>query len=224
MDHEETFRKVDADWYLETMFVEGDNDMAILSTQVLMDFYRTGFTHPDTRTPGHAERNAELVKRAPNRLIPLGGIDPRAPDALGQVDHQVKDLGMRGFKWYTGRMARGVARVEGQRPDGLPALRAVHRAGYHEYALPQGPRDGAAGAGEVRRPRHRRAVDALPGAQLHRRPLRAAAARRFLLAVRPPPERLRVPCRPGRPLPRTRSDAPRDDQTRPRPRIRLTSK
>src|SRR5664280_2235960 len=84
MDHEETFRKVDADWYLETMFVEGDNDMAILSTQVLMDFYRTGFTHPDTRTPGHAERNAELVKRAPNRLIPLGGIDPRAPTLLGR--------------------------------------------------------------------------------------------------------------------------------------------
>lgn len=93
MDHEETFRKVDPDWYLETVFVEGDNDMAILSTQVLMDFYHTGFTHP--------ERNAELVKRAPNRLIPLGGIDPRDPDALGHVDHQVKDLGMSGFKWYT---------------------------------------------------------------------------------------------------------------------------
>jgi predicted TIM-barrel fold metal-dependent hydrolase len=93
MDYEETFRKVDPDWYLETMFVEGDNDMAILSTQVLMDFYHTGFTNP--------ERNAELVKRAPNRLIALGGIDPRAPDALEQVDHQVQDLGMRGFKWYT---------------------------------------------------------------------------------------------------------------------------
>ena len=93
MDYERTFRKVDPDWYLETMFVEGDSDMAILSTQVLMDFYHTGFTHP--------ERNAELVKRAPDRLIPLGGIDPRAPDTLDQVSHQVQDLGMRGFKWYT---------------------------------------------------------------------------------------------------------------------------
>ena len=139
MDHEETFRKVDPDWYLETVFVEGDNDMAILSTQVLMDFYRTGFTHPDTRTPGHAERNAELVKRAPNRLIPLGGIDPRAPDALGQVDHQVKDLGMRGFKWYTGRMARGVARVEGQRPDGFQLYGLCIELGITNMHFHKGP-------------------------------------------------------------------------------------
>ena len=92
MDYESVFRKVDPDWYLETMFVQGDADMSILSTQVLMDFYHTGFTNP--------ERNAELIKRAPDRLIGLGGIDPRAPDALEQVDRQV-ELGMKGFKWYT---------------------------------------------------------------------------------------------------------------------------
>ena len=93
MDYESVFRKVDPDWYLETMFVQGDADMAILSTQVLMDFYHTGFTNP--------ERNAAMVRRAPDRLIGLGGIDPRSPDALEQVDHQVVDLGMKGFKWYT---------------------------------------------------------------------------------------------------------------------------
>ena len=92
MDYETVFRKVDPDWYLDTMFVNGDQDMAILSTQVLMDFYHTGFTN--------AERNAELIRRAPDRLIGLGGIDPRAPDALEQVDRQV-ELGMKGFKWYT---------------------------------------------------------------------------------------------------------------------------
>jgi len=74
------------------MFVEGDADMSILSTQVLGDFYHTGFTNP--------ARNAEMIKRAPDRLIGLGGIDPRAPDALEQVDKQV-EMGMKGFKWYT---------------------------------------------------------------------------------------------------------------------------
>lgn len=92
MDYEKTFRKVDPEVYLETMFVQGDADMAILSTQVLSDFYHTGFTSP--------ARNAELIKRAPDRLIGLGGIDPRAPDALEQVDRQV-EMGMKGFKWYT---------------------------------------------------------------------------------------------------------------------------
>lgn len=92
MDYETVFRKVDPDWYLDNVFVQAGNDMAILSTQVLMDFYHRGFTN--------AERNAEFIKRAPDRLIGLGGIDPRAPDALEQVDRQV-ELGMKGFKWYT---------------------------------------------------------------------------------------------------------------------------
>ncbi|HET6918926.1 MAG TPA: amidohydrolase family protein [Jiangellaceae bacterium] len=93
MDYEKTFRKTDPDWYLDEVFVKGDADMAILSTQVLMDFYHTGFVNP--------ERNAWLTARAPQRLIPLGGVDPRAPDALEQVERQVTELGMRGFKWYT---------------------------------------------------------------------------------------------------------------------------
>jgi uncharacterized protein len=93
MDYETVFRKTDPDWYLETMFVRGSADMAILSTQVLTDFYHTGFVNP--------VRNAELTRRAPQRLIPLGGIDPRAPDALEQLEYQVTELGMRGFKWYT---------------------------------------------------------------------------------------------------------------------------
>jgi predicted TIM-barrel fold metal-dependent hydrolase len=93
MDYEKQFRKTDPDWYLEEMFVKGSADMSILSTQVLMDFYHTGFVHP--------ERNAALAKRAPERIIPLGGVDPRAPDALQSLEHQIKDLGMKGFKWYT---------------------------------------------------------------------------------------------------------------------------
>ena len=55
MDYEKTFRKVDPEWYLETMFVKGDADMAILSTQVLSDFYQTGFVSPDRNAAMKAE-------------------------------------------------------------------------------------------------------------------------------------------------------------------------
>jgi len=46
MDYEKQFRKTDPDWYLDQMFVQGAADMSILSTQVLMDFYHTGFVRP----------------------------------------------------------------------------------------------------------------------------------------------------------------------------------
>jgi len=93
MPYDTVFRKVDPDWYFEEMFVKGEADVAILSTQVLMDFYHTGFVNP--------ERNAQLTARAPARLIPLGGVDPRMPHAVAEVERQITELGMRGFKWYT---------------------------------------------------------------------------------------------------------------------------
>ncbi len=75
------------------MFVKGGADMTVLSTQVLMDFYHTGFVNP--------ERNAQLASRFPDRIIPLGGVDPRMPGAVDEVERQISGLGMKGFKWYT---------------------------------------------------------------------------------------------------------------------------
>src|SRR5947208_14258615 len=93
MDYESQFRKVDPEWYLEEVFIKGDADMTILSTQVLMDFYHTGFTN--------ADRNAQLRARAPERIISLGGVDPRMPKAIGGVERQIKDCGVLGLNWYT---------------------------------------------------------------------------------------------------------------------------
>jgi predicted TIM-barrel fold metal-dependent hydrolase len=93
MDYETVFRKTDPDWYIEEMFVKGDADMAILSTQVLKDFYHTGFVT--------AESNQRMVARAPERLIALGGVDPRMPNAAAEVERQIRECGVKGFKWYT---------------------------------------------------------------------------------------------------------------------------
>ncbi|MFL5590174.1 MAG: amidohydrolase family protein, partial [Ktedonobacteraceae bacterium] len=93
MDYESQFRKVDPEWYLEEVFIKGDADMSILSTQVLMDFYHTGFCN--------AERNAIMRARAPKRIISLGGVDPRMPNAVDEVARQITDHGVLGFKWYT---------------------------------------------------------------------------------------------------------------------------
>ena len=131
MDYERVFRKVDPDWYLEEMFVKGEADMTILSTQVLMDFYHTGFVRP--------ERNAELVKRAPERLIPLGGVDPRAPNAVEEVERQVTELGMKGFKWYTAEW-RGESRGwKANDPMVFPCYEKALELGVRNHFFHKGP-------------------------------------------------------------------------------------
>jgi len=88
--------------------------LAILSTQVLMDFYHKGFVTADS--------NKRVHDMAPERIVPLGGVDPRDPKALYEVERQITECGVKGFKWYTRRMARHLARLEGQRSDGVPAV------------------------------------------------------------------------------------------------------
>src|SRR6058998_732474 len=71
MDYETQFRKVDPDWYLEEVFIKGDADMSILSTQVLMDFYHTGFCN--------ADRNAQMRARAQSALFLSAALTPACP-------------------------------------------------------------------------------------------------------------------------------------------------
>jgi predicted TIM-barrel fold metal-dependent hydrolase/metal-sulfur cluster biosynthetic enzyme len=105
--------------------------MAILSTQVLMDFYHTGFVRP--------ERNAEFAKRAPERIIPLGGVDPRAPNAVEEVERQVTELGMKGFKWYTAEW-RGESRGwNANDPAVFPCYEKALELGVKNHFFHKGP-------------------------------------------------------------------------------------
>jgi len=131
MDFDKEFRKVDPDWYLHHMFVRGEMDMAILSTQVLMDFYHEGFTHP--------KRNAEMVARAPERLIGLGGVDPRDKNAVSHVRQQVEEYGMKGFKWYTAEW-RGESRGwKANDPAVFPCYEEAIKLGIKNMHFHKGP-------------------------------------------------------------------------------------
>ena len=94
IDYESTFRKIDVDWYVDSLFANGETDMALLSTTVLKEFFINGFHSPD--------RHAKVRDRYPNRLIVLGAVDPRdGGSGLEEMERQVGELGVRGFKWYT---------------------------------------------------------------------------------------------------------------------------
>lgn len=94
MDYETTFRKIDVGWYIDSLFIHGETDMALLNTTVLKEFFINGF-HT-------ADRHAAVRDRYPSRLIPLGAVDPRdGPGGLEEMERQVKELRVQGFKWYT---------------------------------------------------------------------------------------------------------------------------
>ena len=146
MDYEKQFRKVDPDWYLEEVFIKGDADMSILSTQVLMDFYHTGFCN--------AERNAQMRARAPERIISLGGVDPRMPNAVQEVERQVTEHGVRGFKWYTAEW-RGASRGwSANDPAVFPLYEKCLELGVKNMHFHKGPGCRATFSLQVRCSRH----------------------------------------------------------------------
>ena len=53
----------------QDLFVDGPDDMAILQSTYLTDFYKNGFNT--------IEQNAVMKERAPDRIILNGAFDPR---------------------------------------------------------------------------------------------------------------------------------------------------
>src|SRR6266540_2514796 len=93
--------------------------------------FHTGFVNP--------ERNAQLAARAPERIIPLGGVDPRAPDAVEQVERQITELGMKGFKWYTAEWRGGSRGWKANDPMVYPCYEKALELGVTNHFFHKGP-------------------------------------------------------------------------------------
>ncbi len=98
MDYERVFRKVDPDWYLEEMFVRAGRHGHPLHPGA------DGLLPHRLRSPRGATPSSP--GRRPERIIPLGGVDPRAPNAVEQVERQITELGMTRLRVVHGRVAR----------------------------------------------------------------------------------------------------------------------
>ena len=88
------FEKYSADDLFRDLFVDGPDDVAILNSTYLRDFYKNGFNT--------IERNAEVAKRYPERFILNGAFDPRDGEKALEYIHYMKETyNIKGVKLYT---------------------------------------------------------------------------------------------------------------------------
>jgi predicted TIM-barrel fold metal-dependent hydrolase len=88
------FVKYSTEDLIQDVFVKGYVDMAIFQPVFLTDFYKNGF--------GDIEKNAQLVKQYPGRLIGNGSFDPRDGErGLEYLEYLAETHGVQGVKLYT---------------------------------------------------------------------------------------------------------------------------
>jgi predicted TIM-barrel fold metal-dependent hydrolase len=88
------FEKTTADGIYRDLFIDGPDDMAIIQTTVLKDFYKKGFSSMD--------RSLEMASRAPERFIINGSYDPRDGEQALEYIHFLKETyNVQGVKLYT---------------------------------------------------------------------------------------------------------------------------
>lgn len=90
----EQFEKYSEERMIHDLFVDGPNDMAILNSTYLTDFYKNGFNT--------IERNAEMAKKHKDRFILNGAFDPRDGEKALEYIHYMKEtFNIAGVKLYT---------------------------------------------------------------------------------------------------------------------------
>jgi uncharacterized protein len=88
------FEKYSADDLYHDLFIDGPDDMAILNSTYLSDFYVNGFNN--------IERNMSVAKKYPNRFIVNGAFDPRDGNKALEYIHFMKETyDISGVKLYT---------------------------------------------------------------------------------------------------------------------------
>ena len=79
---------------ISDLFIDGPDDMAIVQSTYLKDFYKNGFNT--------IERNATMAENYPDRFIVNGAFDPRDGEKALEYIHFMKETyNIKGVKLYT---------------------------------------------------------------------------------------------------------------------------
>lgn len=114
------------------LFVDGPDDMAILQSTYLTDFYKTGFNNID--------RNAIMARRHPERFILNGAFDPRDGEAgLDALDEMAATHKIRGVKLYTAEWKGGSRGYKLSDPWAYKYLERCEQLGIRNIHVHKGP-------------------------------------------------------------------------------------
>ncbi len=121
----EKFQKYSEDDFVKDVFEDGYVDVGIFQSTYLKEWYSDGFNT--------LEKNAELVKKYPDRLIANGRWDPREGEAgLKQLEDDAERYNLQGVKLYTAEWYQGSRPRSG---DDRRRRKSCHRCGYTPGAL-----------------------------------------------------------------------------------------
>lgn len=126
------FEKYTADQLYNDLFVDGPDDVAIIQSTYLNDFYNNGFSS--------IERSSEMAARHPDRFIVNGSIDPRDGNKTLEYIHYMKEtFDIQGLKLYTAEwngQSKGWALND---PDAYKCFELCDKLGIKNMHVHKGP-------------------------------------------------------------------------------------
>ena len=128
----EKFEKYDAQTMHDDLFVHGYDDMAILQSTYLSDFYKKGFNN--------IERNYTMKKSYPNRFIVNGAFDPRDGErGLDQLRADAEKYKLKGVKLYTAEWKGDSKGYKLTDPASYRFLEEAEKLGIKNIHIHKGP-------------------------------------------------------------------------------------
>jgi hypothetical protein len=128
----EKFQKYSVDDFERDVFVNGHEDMVILQSTYLKEWYKTGFNTID--------QNAQARERFGDKVILNGRFDPRDGDAgLAQLEADHAKYGIKGVKLYTAEWNAGSRGYKLTDPETRPFLDKCVELGITNLHVHKGP-------------------------------------------------------------------------------------
>jgi predicted TIM-barrel fold metal-dependent hydrolase len=126
------FEKYSADDLYRDLFIDGPDDVAIVQSTYLKDFYKNGFNT--------IERNAEVAKLYPERFIVNGAFDPRDGEKALEYIHFLKETyDVKGVKMYTAEWNGASKGWKLTDPDAYRCFEHCDKLGIRNIHVHKGP-------------------------------------------------------------------------------------
>lgn len=128
----EKFDKYSGEQMYHDLFVDGPDDMAVVQTTELRDFFTNGFNG--------FERNRKMADAHPERFIVNGAFDPRDGElALDYIHWLKEEHDVKGIKLYTAEWKGDSKGWKLNDPNAYRCFELCEKLGIRNFSLHKGP-------------------------------------------------------------------------------------